>query len=66
MDMAPSSHCILAESTIVRCCLRLSRLEERAAEKKPSIKEALAAHTAKIAQAQKDAPAAERPRPAER
>lgn len=39
------------------------RLEERAAEKKTSIREALATHNEKIAQAQKDAPTAERPRP---
>lgn len=42
----------------------LARLEERAAEKKPSIREALATHNEKIAQAQKDAPTTERPRPA--
>lgn len=42
----------------------ISRLEERAAEKKPSIREALATHNEKIAQAQKEAPAPERPRPA--
>lgn len=42
----------------------ISRLEERAAEKKPSIREALATHNEKIAQAKKDAPTTERPRPA--
>lgn len=41
----------------------ISRLEERATEKKPSIREALATHNEKIAQAQKDAPTTERPRP---
>lgn len=41
----------------------ISRLEERAAEKKPSIREALATRNEKIAQAQKDTPAVERPRP---
>lgn len=41
----------------------ISRLEERAAEKKPSIRETLAAHNEKITQAKKDAPTAERPRP---
>jgi len=42
----------------------LARLEERAAEKKPSIREALTTHNEKIAQAQKDAPTTERPRSA--
>ncbi|WP_369283988.1 DUF6674 family protein [Oscillibacter sp. GMB15532] len=42
----------------------ISRLEERAAEKKLSIREALETHNEKIAQAKKDAPTAERPRPA--
>ncbi|TQI66192.1 DUF6674 family protein [Clostridium sp. KNHs216] len=42
----------------------LARLEERAAEKKPSIREALATHNEKIAQAQKDTPTVERPNPA--
>lgn len=42
----------------------LARLEERAAEKKPSIRETLATHNEKTAQAKKDAPTAERPRPA--
>ena len=42
----------------------LARLEERAAEKKPSIREALATHNKKIAQVQKDAPTTERPHPA--
>lgn len=41
----------------------MSRLEERAAEKKPSIRETLATHNEKITQAKKDAPTAERPRP---
>ena len=41
----------------------MSRLEERAAEKKSSIRETLATHNEKIAQAKKDAPTAERPRP---
>lgn len=42
----------------------LARLEERAAEKKPSIREALATHNEKIVQAQKDAPTTERLHPA--
>ena len=42
----------------------ISRLEDRAAEKKPSIKEALAVHSEQIAQAKKEAPTADRPRPA--
>ena len=42
----------------------ISRLEDRAAEKKPSIKEALAVHSVQIAQAKKDVPTADRPRPA--
>jgi len=41
----------------------ISRLEEQAAEKKPSIRETLATHNEKITQAKKDAPTAERPRP---
>lgn len=41
----------------------LARLEKRAAEKKPSIREVLATHNEKIAQAQKDAPTTERPHP---
>lgn len=40
----------------------MSRLEERAVEKKPSIRETLATHNEKITQAKKDAPTAERPR----
>lgn len=42
----------------------LARLEERAAEKKPSIWEALATHNEKIAQVQKNALTTERPHPA--
>lgn len=41
----------------------MSRLEERAAEKKTSIREALETHNEKIAQAKKDTPTAERPHP---
>ncbi len=41
----------------------ISRLEERAAEKKPSIREVLATHNEKIVQAQKDTLTTERPRP---
>lgn len=40
----------------------ISRLEEWAAEKKPSIRDALATHNESIAQVKKDAPTAERPR----
>ena len=42
----------------------ISRLEDRAAERKPSIKEALAVHGEKVEQAKKDAPTVDRPRPA--
>lgn len=42
----------------------ISRLEERAAEKKPSIRETIATHNETIAQAKKDAPAAQHPHPA--
>jgi len=42
----------------------LARLEERAAERKPSIKQAMQTFNEQIAQAKKDAPAVERPRPA--
>lgn len=41
------------------------RLEERAAEKKPSIRGAIETHTEKIARGKKDAPSVERPRPAD-
>ena len=42
----------------------LARLEERAAERKPSIKQAMQTFNEQIAQAKKDAPAVERPWPA--
>lgn len=43
----------------------VARLEERAAEKKPSIREAIETHNEKIVRGRKDAPAVERPRPAD-
>lgn len=43
----------------------ISRLEERAAEKKPSIRKAMEAHKQQIVQAEKVAPAIDRPRPAD-
>jgi DNA repair exonuclease SbcCD ATPase subunit len=42
---------------------KMERLEERAAERKPSIKKTMQELNAKIAQTQKSAPAPERPRP---
>lgn len=51
------------KSHIEKSLNTLAQLEERAVEKKPSIREALATHNEKIAQAQKDAPTTERPRP---
>lgn len=61
---AERSHFSSMKSHVEKSLNTLARLEERAAEKKPSIREALATHNEKIAQAQKDAPATERPRPA--
>lgn len=60
---AERSHFSSIKSHIEKSLNTLARLEERAAEKKPSIREALATHNEKIAQAQKDAPTTERPRP---
>lgn len=60
---AERSHFSSMKSHVEKSLNTLARLEERAAEKKPSIREALATHNEKIAQAQKDAPATERPRP---
>ena len=57
------SHFSSIKSHVEKSLNTLVRLEERAAEKKPSIREALATHNEKIAQAQKDAPTTERPRP---
>ena len=42
----------------------MARLEERAAEKKPSIRETIETHQKQVEQVKKDAPPAERPRPA--
>ncbi len=53
---AERSHFSSIKSHIEKSLNTLARLEERAAEKKPSIREALATHNEKIAQAQKDAP----------
>ncbi|MEC0139905.1 hypothetical protein P4H94_23920 [Paenibacillus macerans] len=61
---AERSHFSSMKSHVEKSLNTLARLEERAAEKKPSIRETLATHNEKIAQAKKDAPAAERPRPA--
>ncbi|WP_306569606.1 DUF6674 family protein [Faecalispora jeddahensis] len=60
---AERSHFSSIKSHIEKSLNTLARLEERAAEKKPSIRETLATHNEKIAQAQKDAPTTERPRP---
>lgn len=61
---AERSHLSRIKSHVEKSLDTLTRLEERAAEKKPSIREALATHNEKIALAQKDAPTTERPRPA--
>ncbi len=60
---AERSHFSSIKSHVEKSLKTLARLEERAAEKKPSIREALATHNEKIAQAQKDTPTTERPRP---
>lgn len=60
---AERSHFSSIKSHIEKSLNTLARLEERAVEKKPSIREALATHNEKIAQAQKDVPTTERPRP---
>lgn len=59
---AERSHFSRIKSHVEKSLNTLARLEERAAEKKPSIREALATHNEKIAQTQKDAPTTERPR----
>lgn len=61
---AERSHFSSMKSHVEKSLNTLARLEERVAEKNPSIREALATHNEKIVQAQKDAPTAERPRPA--
>lgn len=58
------SHFSGMKSHVEKSLNMLARLEERAAEKKPSIREALVTYNEKIALAQKDAPTTERPRPA--
>ena len=60
---AERSHFANMKKSVEKAIGAMSRLEERAAEKKPSIREALETHNEKIAQAQKDAPHPERPRP---
>ena len=60
---AERSHLAAMKKSVEKAIGNLTRLEERA-EKKPSIKEAIQTHNEKIAQAKKDAPAPERPRPA--
>jgi len=61
---AERSHFSSIKGHVEKSLNMLARLEERAAEKKPSIREALATHNEKNAQAQKDALTAERPHPA--
>ena len=61
---AERSHFANIKKSVEKAIGAMNRLEEREAEKKPSIREALATHTKKIAQAQKDAPPTERPPPA--
>ncbi|MEY8357243.1 DUF6674 family protein [Lachnospiraceae bacterium 54-53] len=61
---AERSHLISMKGHVEKSLNALARLEERAAEKKPSIRETIEAHNEQIAQAKKDAPTAERPRPA--
>ena len=58
---AERSHFSRIKGHVEKSLNTLARLEERATEKKPSIREALATHNEKIAQAQKDAPTTERP-----
>ena len=61
---AERSHFSSMKSHVEKSLNTLARLEERATEKKPSIREALATHNEKIAQEKKDAPTTQRPRPA--
>lgn len=60
---AERSHFATIKKSVEKAIGAMNRLEERAAEKKPSIREALATHNEKIAQEKKDAPTAERPLP---
>lgn len=61
---AERSHFSSIKSHVEKSLNTLARLEERATEKKPSIREALATHNEKVAQEQKGAPNPERPHPA--
>lgn len=60
---AERSHFARMKGHVEKSLNALARLEERATEKKPSIRETLATHNETIEQAQKDAPTTERPRP---
>jgi len=62
---AEHSHFAHLKKHVERAIGAVARLEERAAEKKPSIREAIGTHYEKIAQTKKDAPPVERPRPAD-
>ena len=60
---AERSHLADMKKGVEKAIGAMIRLEERAAEKKPSIREALNTHSQKAAKETKDAPTAERPRP---
>lgn len=60
---AERSHLADMKKSVEKAIGAMIRLEERAAEKKPSIREALNTHSQKAAKETKDAPTAERPRP---
>lgn len=60
---AERSHLADMKKSVEKAVGAMIRLEERAAEKKPSIREALNTHSQKAAKETKDAPTAERPRP---
>lgn len=60
---AERSHLADMKKSVEKAIGSMIRLEERAAEKKPSIRDALNTHSQKAAKETKDAPTAERPRP---
>ncbi|CUX24599.1 hypothetical protein BN3590_00397 [Clostridium sp. C105KSO15] len=61
---AERSHLADMKKSVEKAIGTMIRLEERAAEKKPSIQEAISTHNQKMAKETKDAPTTERPRPA--
>ncbi len=60
---AERSHLADMKKSVEKAIGTMIRIEERAAEKKPSIREAINTHNKKVAQRKKEAPTAERPRP---